>query len=133
MHQRKTSLFILGLVGMLGFMACQSPPVVDAKELAGRWKVYDVRYAGKDISKSSDPGFKNGMNFDAAGGYTQFGHPSYQDTGTYRLEADRIYLYARQDTLWGRIDLVDDTLALYFPIQEEQLLKMKLYRMEGSN
>lgn len=112
------------VVGML--TACNT---TDNSAFVGRWKLYQVRYAGKDISKSSDPGFKNGIAFGKDGAYLQFGNEGYRDTGTYRLEAERIFIYAQQDTLWGTYDLSGDTLQMRFPLQGEESLDLALYRL----
>lgn len=118
-----TSLLILCCI----LTACTT----DNSAFVGRWKLYKVRYAGKDISKSSDPGFKNGIAFGEDWSYLQFGNPGYRDTGTYYLEEDHIFIYAQQDTLWGTYDLKGDTLQMRFPLQGEQSLDMALYRIGG--
>lgn len=113
---------------MIFLVACQTS-TIDPAELAGRWKIYRANYAGKDVSKSSDPFFWNGMEFEADGTYRQFGHETYRDTGTYVLEADRIHIYTNGDTLWGTIRHQGDSLWLSFPMEENQHLKIDLYRL----
>lgn len=118
-----------GLMLLYAVLACQT---TDNSALVGEWKLYAVKYAGKDISKSSDPHFENGISFGKEGQYLQFGNAVYRDTGTYRLEGERLYIYAQQDTLWGTYDLSGDTLELHFPLGGNQFLDMALYRLEKS-
>lgn len=113
------------------FSACTTP--TDNSALVGEWKLYMVKYAGKDISKSSDPSFENGISFGKEGQYLQFGNAVYRDTGTYRLEGKHLYIYAQQDTLQGTYDLSGDTLELHFPLESHQTLDMALYRLNKNH
>ncbi|MGH1335651.1 MAG: hypothetical protein ACRBFS_05940 [Aureispira sp.] len=103
-----------------------------ASTLKGNWKIYNVNYGGKDISKSSDPTKENGFWFDGTQHYRRFGNEAHQDTGEYRIEGDWLSFRSQQDSLEIRalLDLKNDTIQLVFPMETEDTLRMSLYKME---
>lgn len=117
---------LLGLLILGTFVQCERQPAVE-----GRWKIDKVAFAGKDISKSSDPHNRNGMAFYADGSYAQFGYNSFQDTGTYTLKRGVLHLQSQQkDTeLWGNLNISNDTLYLRFIMEGSAELTMQLYRL----
>lgn len=103
-----------------------------ASALEGSWKIYKVNYGGKDISKSSDPTNENGFWFDGSNNYRRFGNEAHRDTGTYILEEGWLSFKSQQDSLEVRaiVNLEQDSIQLFFPMHNDDTLKMRLYKME---
>lgn len=125
---------LMSLVCCLLLMACQDNADQKRleKDLLGRWKIYQVRYGKKDISKSSDPGNENGIDFYDNNTYYRFGNLGFQDTGRYSLEEGCLVFTSEKDSLkqYTLIDLERDTLKIIIPLEKDDTLKMSLYKME---
>lgn len=111
------------------WMACQQDKAMD---LEGNWKIYKISYGGKDISKSSDPFNENGISFYEDNTYKRFGNAGFQDTGSYTLEEDWLVFASEQDSLkqYTIPNLQQDTLEIVIPLEEDDTLKMGLYKMK---
>ncbi len=126
--------YVIGLVLCSTFwMACQSKEQLDREKLAGNWKIDKVSFGGKDISKSSDPTQENGFWFDTENGYRRFGNAAHRDTGRYVLDGQWLSFTSQQDSVPvnAAFRFVQDSLQLVFPMEEDDTLKMRLYKMEG--
>jgi hypothetical protein len=123
--------YLLLVITIMVLTACGSDEPA-ANQLEGNWKIYQVSYGGKDISKSSDPTNENGFWFDGNTNYRRFGNPGHRDTGAYKLDGDWLTFKSQQDSMEISA-LVDweqqDTLKLLFSLENNDTLKMSLYKM----
>ena len=63
--------FILVVLAFV-LTACNQQQVKESDAIVGRWKIYKTNIGGKDISKSSDPTFENGIEFKKDGTFYRF-------------------------------------------------------------
>lgn len=120
------------LVTIITILAACGSDEPASDQLEGNWKIYQVSYGGKDISKSSDPTNENGFWFDGSANYRRFGNLGHRDTGEYKFDGAWLTFKSQQDSMEIRalVDLEQqDTLKLLFSLQNNDTLKMSLYKM----
>lgn len=123
------------LAFILVVTACNSDVSNTNQLIIGKWKIYKIRMAGKDITKSSDPKNENGFEFKNTTTYQSFGNKGHQDGGAYNLSNRGKSLLLTSDKIENSstaaaIELQGDTLNLEFHLEGNKKLEMALYRMK---
>jgi hypothetical protein len=125
-------LFLSSILIMI--FSCNGSTSENNSKIVGKWKIYKTNSGGKDISKSSDPGNKNGLEFREDGSYHGFGNPGHQDEGLFSLRDKGKTLEMKNpdhnSSSIANIEIQQDSLRLTFDIGNKKKLNIYLYRME---
>lgn len=126
----KICLFILSLVLLF---SCNNS-AEKKNPIKGKWKVYQTRLNGRDISKSSDPKNENGIAFGEQNAYESFGNLGHQDKGVYSISNNGKTLTLSSgkgnNSTTAKIDWQGDSLQLEFKLDNNGILEMGLYNLE---
>lgn len=122
---------LIGLLFLTMFIACNNNGTVTHK-IVGKWKIYQTKIDQRDISKSSDPTYENGLEFKENGVYISFGNPGHHDQGTYKIDDKKLVLKSEQgqNSTNATINLTNDSLQLDIALDSLRTLYMGLYRIK---
>ena len=125
------TLILLSILTVL--ISCNSSSSENNSQLVGKWKIYKTHSGGKDITKSADPGNKNGLEFREDGSYHGFGNPGHQDKGLFFLTDKGKTLEMKNpehnSSSFADIEIQQDSLRLTFGISNKKIINIYLYRM----